>query len=256
VKFLPANANASGLVVVDNVAYAVTSGNCGGAADGLWALDIATKSVSSWKGAIAGANNPAFGPDGTVYVASASGDLLALEPKTLSRKAAYSAGQALVSSPVVMERKGKTYVAVAAKDGSIHVVDATSMSKFGVSSAAGATSLAVAADGILASSGKGVSLWSLNDQGSLQQAWASKEVASPLTPGTVNGVVFALSPGSASTHATLLAMDAATGKELWSSGSTITSYVAANGGIAIGGSAVYFGTHDGTFWAFGFPIEH
>jgi hypothetical protein len=29
-----------------------------------------------------------------------------------------------------------------------------------------------------------------------------------------------------------------------------------SGGIAAGGSTVYFGTYDGTLWAFGFPIPH
>lgn len=36
VRFLPANANASGLILVDNVMYATTSGNCGGTPNGVW----------------------------------------------------------------------------------------------------------------------------------------------------------------------------------------------------------------------------
>src|SRR6185369_10064303 len=45
VPFLPANANAQQLTVVDNVAYAATTHGCGGAANGIWALDIASKKV-------------------------------------------------------------------------------------------------------------------------------------------------------------------------------------------------------------------
>ena len=72
----------------------------------------------------------------------------------------------------------------------------------------------------------------------------------------VNGIIFALSGGDKSTPAVLYALDSANGKEIWTSGKTITSFVPRNGGLAAGGSAVYFGTHDGTLWAFGAPIEH
>jgi outer membrane protein assembly factor BamB len=86
----------------------------------------------------------------------------------------------------------------------------------------------------------------------------------------VNGVVFALSSGEyrpgdskvtaaqrvrQSTPAVLYALDALTGKELWNSGKTITSFVH-SGGLAAGGSRVYIGAYDGTQYAFGFPIEH
>ena len=65
VKFLAPNANAQGLIVVDNVAYVTTSGGCGGVADGVWALDLESKQVTSWAGKVAGTTGPALGPDGT-----------------------------------------------------------------------------------------------------------------------------------------------------------------------------------------------
>jgi len=46
-----------------------------------------------------------------------------------------------------------------------------------------------------------------------------------------------------------------TGKELWNSGNAITSFVH-SGGLAAGGGRVYVGGHDGTQYAFGFPMEH
>ncbi len=49
IPFLPANANAHGLIVVDNVAYVATSNGCGGEPDGVWALDLQTKKVSHWQ---------------------------------------------------------------------------------------------------------------------------------------------------------------------------------------------------------------
>ena len=53
----------------------------------------------------------------------------------------------------------------------------------------------------------------------------------------------------------LYALDAMTGKELWNSGTTITSF--AHGGAISGGMGqIYLGTYDGTMYAFGFPMEH
>src|SRR6185503_3633643 len=120
VRFLPANANAQGLILVDNVAYATTSGNCGSVPNGVWALDLNTKQVASWKppaGWIAGTAGPAFGPDGTVYVTTTEGTLAALEATTLRPKG--FAGIEKVefsSSPVVFEYKDRVLIAASAKD--------------------------------------------------------------------------------------------------------------------------------------------
>src|SRR4029079_6900133 len=50
-SFLPANARVTDPIVVDNVVYASTTGNCGGAADGVWAMDLSSdaKPVTSFK---------------------------------------------------------------------------------------------------------------------------------------------------------------------------------------------------------------
>ena len=100
--------------------------------------------------------------------------------------------------------------------------------------------------------------------------WVSRDMVSPLPPMIVNGVVFAVSSGAfrandsqltaaeraqRSSRAVLYALDGTTGKELWSSGDTIPSFVH-GGGLSGGGNQVYLGTHDGTLYAFGFPIEH
>jgi outer membrane protein assembly factor BamB len=104
----------------------------------------------------------------------------------------------------------------------------------------------------------------------LEPGWVSRDLVSPLPPMVVNGVVFAVSSGEyrtsdasvtaaqraqRSSHAVLYALNPATGKELWNSGDTITSFVH-GGGLSSGISQVYLGTYDGTLYAFGVPLEH
>src|SRR5882672_5017139 len=121
VKFLPPGANANGLIVVNNVAYVVTEGNCGGVANGVWALDLVSKQVTTWKANVAGMAGPAFDGDGTLYVATGSkgespNSLVALDPKTLSVKGWYEAGaHEFYSTPVIFEYKGKTLIAATTK---------------------------------------------------------------------------------------------------------------------------------------------
>jgi hypothetical protein len=102
----------------------------------------------------------------------------------------------------------------------------------------------------------------------LQPQWASGDMTSPLPPTVINGVVFATASGElrgtgqttlaqrikGSTPAVLHALDATTGKSLWTSGSTITSF-ARGGAPAANDSQVYVVTYDGTLYAFGFPTE-
>ena len=50
IRFLPeANASARAGPSSINVAYVATAGGCGGVPSGIWALDIASKAVTSWK---------------------------------------------------------------------------------------------------------------------------------------------------------------------------------------------------------------
>ena len=104
----------------------------------------------------------------------------------------------------------------------------------------------------------------------MQPVWVSRDMMSPAPPTIVNGVVFAISSGEyrsgdaqmtaaqraqRSKPAVLYALDAATGKELWSSGTTIASFVRGVGPSA-GDGQVYVVTYDGTIYAFGIPLEH
>ena len=259
VAFLPPNANARGLAVVDDIAYAATSQGCGGAPNAVWALDIESKQVAHWatNGDIAGGDF-AFGPDAKVYAATTKGDLVALGPKKLDPQGVYRAeGQAFRTSPVVFEYKTKAFVAAATDDGHMHVVDAASMTGAAFPAvASGALATWQDAGGtrwLLAPSKNSITAWKVDgDTPALQTGWTSPEMSSPLAPIVVNGVVFTVSN---SPMAVLHALDGATGKELWNSGKTMTAAVRTSGLSAIG-SQVYLGTSDGMIYAFGFPIEH
>ena len=290
VQFLPPQAHATGLIAFDNTAYAATTNGCGGVEDGLWALDLTAGKVSRWKSPVKGVAGFAAGPDGTIYAASGS-ELTALTARTLEPRSSYkSGGTAFSSSPVVFEFKGRDLAAVAASDGRLHLVDTASLNRrapldktapftsldYPVRSLAswqdpsGTRWILAAAGGPTGEIQNGaIVAWKLIEKGgapSLDRAWISGDLISPLPPLVIHGVVFALSSGefrsndakvtaARSKPAVLYALDAATGKTLWSSGDTITSF-AHSGGLAAGGSRVYVATYDGTQYAFGFPIEH
>ena len=267
VDFLPPNANAIGLIVFDNTAYVATVNGCGGVENGLWALNLGTKKVSHWK-SNDGPAGFAAGPDGTLFV-SAGSEVVALEPGTLMMKGSYKAGGRLTSPPVVFDYKGKDLIAVTSGDGQLHVLDSEAMGKQPSSKTTVATPVggalaswqdAAGTRWILAPAGGAIAAYKIVEEKgatSLQRGWVSRDMVSPLPPAIVNGVVFALSGGDQrrSSNAVLYALDGLTGKELWNSGSAITSFVR-SGGLAAGGGRVYVGGHDGTQYAFGFPMEH
>lgn len=235
-QFTPPGANASGLIALDQIAYAVTTNGCNGTANGIWKIDLPTKEVKSWKGNVAGSVGMAFGGDGTIYVTTGSdGDkpnsLVALDPNTLAEKASFSAGaQEFSSSPVVFNHKGKTMIAATTSNGSIHVFDSESLNAPLASSSAvkdfAPTALASWQDlsgtrwilaphhgalptGFTSAGGavtKGALLaWKLveeNGKLTLQPGWASRNLVSPLTPTIINGVVFATSSGEFRSGAT------------------------------------------------------
>jgi outer membrane protein assembly factor BamB len=89
----------------------------------------------------------------------------------------------------------------------------------------------------------------------LTPEWVSQDMVNPSAPRIANGVVIALSQGDASTHATLLVLDAASGKQLFTSGNSVLTY-SHLAGVSIGDSHVFFTTHDNTLYSFGIGIEH
>jgi hypothetical protein len=257
--FLPANAYARDLIVVDGVAYAATTGGCGSAPNGVWAMDVESHEVVHWSpssGDVAGGGF-AFGTDNKVYAATTTGDLVALDSKKLDVQNVYRGGQPFNGGPVVFEYKTKVMVAAPTADGHVHLVDAASMTGAAFPAAA-AGQMASWQDGsgrwIASATKDGIAAWKVADQGgapALQAGWTAP-MAGPMAPIVINGVVFTLTNSPA---AVLHALDGATGKELWTSGKTMTAATKI-GGISGSLTQVYIGTSDGIIYAFGFPIEH
>jgi outer membrane protein assembly factor BamB len=104
----------------------------------------------------------------------------------------------------------------------------------------------------------------------LAPAWISRDMNRAEPPVIANGIIFAYGNGedthqalpdlgltntseeriAGSTHAVLFALDARTGKELWSSGDQITSWNHWSG-LSIANGRVYIGTFDGNLYCFG-----
>ena len=138
--FVPAGARFADLIAVNDRVYTATSGGCGGAADGVWAIDIAsgTKDVVSWKtnggsplGSVAFATNGtaivAIGP-GTSPAGGYANAIVALDPKTLAVKDWFrQAGVEIAAPPLLFQEGGKDVVAATTKDGRILLLDAGSL---------------------------------------------------------------------------------------------------------------------------------
>lgn len=95
----------------------------------------------------------------------------------------------------------------------------------------------------------------------LTPAWVSRDMNSPEPPVITSGVVFALSAGQfakggsrGSGRAVLYALDAATGKEMYSSGSQVGAPANLNG-VTLANGRVFFTTTDNTLYAFGIFLE-
>src|SRR5256885_2130823 len=69
-----------------------------------------------------------------------------------------------------------------------------------------------------------------NGKVALQSGWVSRDIASPLPPLVVNGVLFTASAGTRTIPAVFYAIDASNGKDLWNSMRTITTSV--RGGLS------------------------
>jgi outer membrane protein assembly factor BamB len=239
-----------------------------------------------------GLGGPAIGADGTVYVQTAD-RLLALSPRDLKLKQSFSLASNLSNSPspLVIPYKERDLIVAAGKDGHLYLLDSASLSAalYETPVAAGIwgnLSTWQDADGMrwvlapvwgpLSAEFKSPVVNGSTPNGSivafkveeqngkpvLTPAWVSRDISSPEPPVIASGVVFALSSGDfagrrslGGSHATLYALDAAMGKELYSSRNLVNAPAALTG-ITLANGRVYFGTTDGTAYAFGMYVEH
>jgi outer membrane protein assembly factor BamB len=195
--------------------------------------------------------------------------IIALERRTLKLRDRLQQDAPFTSPPVIFSEGEKTYLAAVSASG-LYVLDAGSLG-----GADHRTPLTVAAEPGARFSGDGVATWrdAANTRWILTEAngaivafkiapsdrrpvlervWISRTMPSPRVPIIVNDVVFALASGSAGGNAVLYALDPATGKDLWNSGSTMTA--PASAGLSAGTGQVHVVTTDNTVWAFGIPL--
>src|SRR5258706_12867086 len=137
--FLPANANVTDLIAVNETLYAATINGCGGAPNGVWAIDLAsdTRSVTSWMNAASPVGAPALDSNGTIYVAIGEGPangvgysnaIVALDPKTLQVKDSFPAtNAAFASTPTIFAYQGHEILAAATKDRRVVLLDTASL---------------------------------------------------------------------------------------------------------------------------------
>jgi hypothetical protein len=282
IPFLPANANATELTAVGQTVYTSATNNCGGVANGVWALDLANPyPFPEWKSGASPVGEIAFSSAGTLYVAIGDGAagangyadaIVALDPKTLMPKDWFTMpGASFSSTPVIFMQGGRELVAAATKDGRVFLLDAASLGgadhKTALASSAATTTSKTWSPSALATwedaaqtrwillptvgASNGIAAFKVAGT-SLQPAWTST-IASPSAPIVVNGVVFALNNGSATSPAVLYALDGTNGKEIWNSGKTIKSFVKSAGLWSISGQ-VYVATNDAMIYAFGTPM--
>jgi outer membrane protein assembly factor BamB len=285
VQVLPANAKASSMNMLNGVIYTVTSSGCNETQDAVWAIDVAgdvpTVKSHALTGDSPGLGSPVIGADGTVYVQT-SDKLLALNPGDLALKGYFTTAGA--ASPVAFQYKNRELIVNADKQGRLILLDSTSFAgnhetplfrTAAGSSIYGSLSTWQEMDGtrwilapvwgrMNAAPNGSIAAFKVEEQGGkavLSPSWVSRDMHSPLPPVISSGVVFALSAGEftrerpkSGTRATLHALDAATGKELYSSRNLVTS-AASLAGITVSNGRLYFSTLDGTFYAFGMYME-
>jgi len=136
VRIVPAGAKVVGSVLVGDVLYAATSDACGGAPNGVYALDVSgegtTATARKWEtggATIAGSAAPTLGLNNVLYVATGAGSgqhansVVAIDPTTMQAQDWFAAGAPFISSPVAFSSGGRDLVAAAARDGRLYVLD-------------------------------------------------------------------------------------------------------------------------------------
>ncbi len=286
--FLPAGARPDGLLMTDNTVYAVTSNDCGGAHNALWALDLVPEEPKPVHfmipGGKSGAPKFAVGNNGAIYLQTTEA-LHILSGKDLQVKGQFAPnGKAAVAAttPTVFEYQGRDLIASAGKDGRLYLHDSQALES-PISLTAPLTAGGRVGDGLAtwedASGVRWVAapVWGAvnaelkamangpapngaivafrieeqNGKPTLVPAWVSRDLKSPVAPVVTSGGVFALSTTG---RATLFALEAGSGKEIWSSGNQVSAPGSLTG-LTLANGRVFFTTTDNTLYGFGIFLE-
>ena len=227
--FVPANTRAAGLLIANvpdggSVAYAATTHGCGSQPDGVWAMELGAdkKDVVAFQpkdAMIAGSAGPTLGHDGTVYITTAAGSspmsnqLIALESKTLkaegrprawrprtsTRRRSCSRTRTRTSSRSREPASCICSTPAALTNGPVATATIAGTDKF-ESGALASWEDAQNARWIAVPSSRGIVTFKVSDDNgkpALQPGWTSRDIASPLPPLVVNGVLFTASSGNA-----------------------------------------------------------
>ena len=257
--------------------------------------DYTVSSYKAQNLSLAGLTGPAVGADGTAFVYDGSVlALSAKDLKVKDSYTPANPAKSFNAGPVVFTYKDKQLIAAPGGNGTLVLLDSTSLGGADHHTPLAQTAALVKAgkrapwEGMSAWQDKSGAVWifasivgavdpgakftasngpathgsivafKVEDQDghtTLTPAWVSQDLMNPAPPTVANGVVFALDGGNGGHHATLYALDAATGKQLFSSGDAVHTYTHL-AGMSIGDGHVFFTTHDNTLYSFGIPLEH
>lgn len=313
VQFLPvASDDAAGLNISGQTIFAVKAEGCPDLPNAAWALHMTPSGypVSSYPLQGLHALNLTglpVTPDGTAFLVTgnaASGDSAGLHPQSIVALRANEGSSLTVSdwytpsggfapiqhvSPITFFYKGKELVVAPGPQGSIVLLDASSLGGadhhtplfatpplteasaahgwdgFAAWTSRDGTSWVIASIAAPVTAAPGSSIahgalvaFRLDDSSGtpkLVQAWVSGDMINPAPPVIAGNVVIALAGGDRSSHAVLYVLDGATGRQLFSSGDTIPTYSQFSG-LSFGDSHAYFTDHEHTLYAFGIGMEH
>jgi outer membrane protein assembly factor BamB len=259
-KFLPPHARASGLNFGSDVVYAVTRGDCEGMPEGIWAIDAKAPAATANHFGAKFSSGVSVGDDGGIC--TAVGEKLVSLSADLQLKHSFTASGVVTLPPLLFQWQGREVLAAGWKHG-IMVLDAAHLSgiaKFEALSdefaglmatwqdPAGVRWIYATAQGRMV----GFKLTGTATHAKLQRVWESRSMTAPGPPVITHGVVFTLASGP--DHATLFALDAATGGQLYTTGDAVRSKVNAPD-LALANGHVCFTTADDMLYCFGIPIE-
>ncbi len=265
--FVPAHANPSALIFASRILYAATSSDCNGAPSGIWSIDTASDKAKPAFRASRSQGTSVAG-DGTIYASTDLG-IVALDASSLKQKWAVAVPNLRAIAPLPFEWNGRPLLAVAGTQAQVFLYMRTAektplaisaplpdLNISGLATWVDAKETRWIYAGLQGPRGKIVAFKVVDRGGipTLAPAWTSRAIPTALPPVVFNGVLLVLNGGDAHLPATLYALDAASGKELYASGDAVDSFVDSSG-LAVANGHICFGTANNTLYCFGFPIE-